>query len=55
MVADFMTKPLQGSLFKKFRDLIMGLLSMDEAAKVLTQDTIKCLAQGYPAPQECVG
>jgi hypothetical protein len=26
MVADFMTKPLQGALFKKFRDLIMGAL-----------------------------
>ena len=26
MIADFMTKPLQGSLFKKFRDLIMGAL-----------------------------
>ena len=25
MVADFMTKPLQGSAFRKFRDLIMGL------------------------------
>jgi hypothetical protein len=24
MVADFMTKPLQGSLFKKLRDYIMG-------------------------------
>ena len=55
MVADFMTKPLQGSLFKKFRDLIMGSLLMDEAAKVLTQDTVKCLAQEDLAPQECVG
>ena len=25
MMADFMTKPLQGSAFRKFRDLIMGL------------------------------
>ena len=24
MVADFMTKPLQGAAFRKFRDLIMG-------------------------------
>ena len=38
MVADFMTKPLQGTIFKKFRDLIMGLLPMDEAAKLLTRD-----------------
>ena len=41
MVADFMTKPLQGTIFKKFRDLIMGLLSMDEAAKLLTRDAVK--------------
>ena len=25
MIADYFTKPLQGSLFKKFRDLILGL------------------------------
>ena len=25
MVADFMTKPLQGSLLQKFRDIIMGV------------------------------
>jgi hypothetical protein len=36
MVADFMTKPLQGSAFRNFRNLIMGLLSMKEAANVLT-------------------
>jgi hypothetical protein len=41
MVADFMTKPLQGSLFKKFRDLIMGALPMAEVQKVLTRDPIK--------------
>ena len=41
MVADFMTKPLQGSTFKKFRDLIMGSLSMREASKVLTRDPVK--------------
>ena len=26
MVGDYMTKPLQGSLFKKFRDIIMGVV-----------------------------
>jgi hypothetical protein len=41
MVADFMTKPLQGSAFKRFRDLIMGSLSMKEAKQILTRDTIK--------------
>ena len=32
MVADFFTKPLQGSLFKKFRDVIMGHKHMDTLA-----------------------
>ncbi len=43
MVADFMTKPLQGSAFKRFRDLIMGSISMKEAKQILTRDTIKDL------------
>ena len=25
MIADFFTKPLQGKLFRKFRDIIMGI------------------------------
>ena len=29
MIADFYTKPLQGKLFYKFRDQIMGLVPMD--------------------------
>ena len=41
MVADFMTKPLQGANFKRFRDLIMGALSSMEVQKVLTLDQIK--------------
>jgi len=41
MVADFMTKPLQGSTFKKFRDLIMGALSIREVSKALTRDPVK--------------
>jgi hypothetical protein len=40
MVADFMTKPLQGSAFRKFRDLIMGLLSVKEANKLVICDTV---------------
>ena len=40
MVADFMTKPLQGYAFRNFRDLIMSSLSMKEAAKVLTRDMV---------------
>jgi hypothetical protein len=29
MIADFFTKPLQGSLFRKFRNLIMGVSEVD--------------------------
>ena len=25
MIADFMTKPLQGATFRKFRDIVMGI------------------------------
>ncbi len=41
MVADFMTKPLQGASFKKFRDLIMGALPKKEVDKLLTCDEVK--------------
>ena len=30
MIADFFTKPLQGGLFTKFRDLIMGIVHPDD-------------------------
>jgi hypothetical protein len=40
MVADFLTKPLQGAMFKKFRDLIMGALLTREVYKVLTRDEV---------------
>jgi hypothetical protein len=38
MVADFMSKALQGMVFKKFRDLIMGVLSKKEASQLVTRD-----------------
>jgi hypothetical protein len=41
MIADFMSKPLQGSVFKKFRDLIMGLLPMKEAMQLITRDKVR--------------
>ena len=40
MVMDFMTKPLQGSTFKRFRDLIMGALPKKEESKILVRDEI---------------
>ena len=40
MIADFMTKPLQGSAFRNYRNLIMGLLSVEEVANVLTNDMV---------------
>ena len=49
MIADFFTIPLQGSLFKKFRDIIMGIThfstllvpTMAEARSVLDNDIFK--------------
>ncbi len=31
IMADFMTKPLQGSRFRRLRDLIMGMASIKKA------------------------
>ena len=46
MVADFMTKPLQGSTFKRFRDLIMGALPKKEVMSILTHDLVKETSRG---------
>ena len=40
MVADFLTKPLQGASFKRFRDLIMGVLLRREVYNVMTRDNV---------------
>ena len=34
MIADYFTKPLQGSLFKKMRDILMGLAPFPEEERV---------------------
>jgi hypothetical protein len=51
MIADFMTKPLQGALFKKFRDLIMGVISTTsptqaQSTKVMSTAPIKTKKDG---------
>jgi hypothetical protein len=50
-IADFMTKPLQGALFKKFRDLIMGVISTKsptqaQSTKVMTTVPTKTKKDG---------
>jgi len=50
MVADFMTKPLQGSHFRRLRDLIMGMTKVGKSGKniffmffsVVTRVTFLC-------------
>ena len=37
MIADFFTKPLQGSLFHKFRDIIVGHKHISDLSDI-TQD-----------------
>jgi hypothetical protein len=32
MIGDFMTKPLQGALFQRFRDLLMGVIKIDRTS-----------------------
>ena len=35
MLADFFTKPLQGALFRKFRDVILGYKHIDSLAETV--------------------
>jgi hypothetical protein len=44
MLADFFTKPLQGNLFRKFREVIMGHKHIDTLKEISTA-----------SPQEHVG
>jgi hypothetical protein len=46
MIADYMTKPLQGTLFKQFRDHIMGVNCVSLSTN---------MAPMRMGPQECVG
>jgi hypothetical protein len=41
MIPDFAIKPLQGALFKKFRDMLMGVVppEVPETAKLKTKPT----------------
>ena len=47
MVADYMSKPLQGKLFVKFRDLIMGVSSQ---AKVCDDRSVLADKVGVSTP-----
>jgi hypothetical protein len=60
MIADYMTKPLHGKLFRRFRDLIMGLDSTSD--RIVEKDEQTCLAlfpvdmfANRSCSQECVG
>jgi hypothetical protein len=58
MVADFMTKPLQGSHFRRLRDLIMGMTSVNRS-KSPTSSSVKCKKRNKKAERSvspsCVG
>ena len=61
MTGDFLTKPLQGALFRKFRDLIMGVVDQPDPGpgKTKPKKTEKScrVAKATPTlawPQECV-
>ena len=40
-VADYYTKPLQGSLFKKMRDIVMGLTPFPDEERVGLNEEVK--------------
>jgi hypothetical protein len=61
MIADYYTKPLQGSLFQKFRDLVLGIKMEDineykESYKATLKDFgLDDSNMATSNPQECVG
>ena len=64
MVGDFAAKPLQGALFKKFRDQIVGVVPMENKPMELGNKDDdkkkpgkgkKSLVPQQEVPQECVG
>ena len=59
MVGDFMTKPTQGSVFKKFRDQIMGIVPAQDPGPGKAKQIKKSKEFGSTSqelePQECVG
>ena len=40
MIADYYTKPLQGSLFKKMRDILMGLAPFPDEERVRSSNNV---------------
>ena len=46
MIADYFTKPLQGSLFKKMRDIIMGLTAFPEEERVGNNQNVRKFSSG---------
>jgi hypothetical protein len=48
MLADFFTKPLQGALFRRFRDVLLGYAHID----TLAADLLKYRAEPSPSPVE---
>ena len=66
MIRDFMTKPLQGALFRKFRYQIMGVIPAQDPGPgkanpgkasqgMLNNNSKKFGPSSRAAPQECVG
>ena len=53
MVGDFATKPLHGALFRKFRDMIMGVVPLNN--KKEPRKGKESLVPQKEVPQECVG
>jgi len=43
MLADFFTKPLNGSLYWKFRDVILGYKYVSSLGEILPTDVEKCV------------
>jgi hypothetical protein len=40
MIGDFATKPLQGAVFEKFRDCVMGVLPIETSAPIESKSIV---------------
>ena len=54
MLADFFTKPLQGTLFKKFRDVVLGYVHIDTLLLTTEEDSVQERVEKNDNSEDCV-
>jgi hypothetical protein len=52
MMADFATKPLQGAMFKRFRDMIMGVVPSEDPETTKLKTTKPANSESVSRPRK---